>query len=124
VAARGWIAAAALSGLLAVALGAFGAHGLRGRVAPEQVAAWQTATHYHLLHSVVLLALGLHAAAAARAPGAAPWLFAAGILCFSGSIYALVLGGPRALGPVTPLGGLLLMAGWAGLALSALRSTP
>jgi len=118
------IAIAAFSGLLAVALGAYGAHGLRPRVGPEALASWQTATSYHLLHSAVLLALGLHAAGSgARATTAAAWLFTAGIACFSGSIYALVLGAPRWLGPVTPLGGLLLMAGWAALGLAALRGS-
>jgi len=110
----GWIVAAALFGLTAVAAGAFGAHGLRARVSPEQVASWQTGAHYQLLHAVVLLALALHGAGG-RGIGLAPWLFAAGMTLFSGSIYALVLGGPRWLGPVTPLGGLLLMAGWLSL---------
>jgi len=111
---RGWIVAAALFGLTAVAAGAFGAHGLRARVSPEQVASWQTGAHYQLLHSVVLLALALYGAGG-RPTGPSPWLFAAGTTLFSGSIYALVLGAPRWLGPVTPLGGLLLMAGWLSL---------
>lgn len=111
---RGWIVAAALFGLTAVAAGAFGAHGLRSRVTPEQVASWQTGAHYQLLHAAVLLALALYGAGG-RATGPAPWLFAAGMTLFSGSIYGLVLGGPRWLGPVTPLGGLCLMAGWASL---------
>jgi uncharacterized membrane protein YgdD (TMEM256/DUF423 family) len=111
---RGWIATAALLGLTAVAAGAFGAHGLRARVAPEQVASWQTAAHYQLLHAAVLLSLALYGAGG-RPLGPAPWLLAAGMALFSGSIYALVLGGPRWLGPVTPLGGLCLMAGWASL---------
>lgn len=97
-----------------MALGAFGAHGLRARVGPEQISAWQTASHYHLLHSAVLLALALYGAGG-RAIGPAPWLFAAGIALFSGSIYGLVLGGPRWLGPLTPLGGLCLLAGWLSL---------
>ena len=110
-----WIAIAAVSGCLAVVAGAFGAHGLRGRVGPDQLSAWSTASEYHLLHSVVLLALALHAArsgASVRWPAA---LFAAGIVLFSGSIYALVLSEQRWLGPVTPLGGLLLIAGWLSL---------
>jgi uncharacterized membrane protein YgdD (TMEM256/DUF423 family) len=111
----GWLAVSAASGLLAVAAGAFGAHGLRGRIAPEQLASWQTAAHYHLLHSVVMLALALHASATERPLGASPWLFATGIALFSGSIYGLVLGLPRWLGPVTPVGGLALLAGWASL---------
>lgn len=110
---RGWLPVAALFGLTAVAAGAFGAHGLRTRVPLEQVASWQTAAHYQLLHAVALLALAL--LGNGRPLGPAPWLFAAGMLLFSGSIYLLVLGGPRWLGPVTPLGGLCLMAGWASL---------
>lgn len=112
---RGWLAAAALFGLTAVAAGAFGAHGLRARVPLEQVASWQTAAHYQLLHAVALLALALLGSSGGRALGPAPWLFAAGTLLFSGSIYLLVLGGPRWLGPLTPLGGLCLMAGWTSL---------
>lgn len=111
---RGWIVAAAALGLTAVAAGAFGAHGLRARVAPEQVTSWQTAAHYQLVHAVALLALALHGAGG-RPLGTAPWLLAVGMVLFSGSIYALVLGAPRWLGPVTPVGGLCLMAGWAAL---------
>lgn len=110
-----WIIVASISGCLAVAAGAFGAHGLRARVAADQIAAWTTASQYHLLHSTVLLALALYAAktgASIRLPGT---LFSAGVLLFSGSIYLLVLTGQRWLGPVTPIGGLLLIAAWLSL---------
>jgi uncharacterized membrane protein YgdD (TMEM256/DUF423 family) len=110
-----WITAAALSGMLAVVAGAFGAHGLRDKVTPDQISAWTTASQYHLLHSVVLLALALFSArtdVSIRAPAS---LFLTGIVLFSGSIYLLVLTGQRWLGPVTPLGGLCLIAGWASL---------
>ena len=110
-----WVQVAAVFGFLGVASGAFGAHALRARLAAEQLAAWETAVHYQLFHAVALLALGLYGAATARPLGATPWLFGAGIVCFSGSIYGLVLGGPRILGPVTPLGGLALIAGWISL---------
>jgi uncharacterized membrane protein YgdD (TMEM256/DUF423 family) len=110
-----WVRAAACFGTVAVLLGAFGAHALRDRLAPAQLAAWETAVHYQLFHSVVLLALGLYAGATGRALGPSPWLFAAGMLLFSGSIYALVLAQARWLGPVTPLGGLALIAGWVSL---------
>jgi uncharacterized membrane protein YgdD (TMEM256/DUF423 family) len=110
-----WIRVAALLGVVGVALGAFGAHGLRGRVSEAQLASWQTAVEYHLFHAVALLALALWADATARPLGASPWLFTAGVLLFSGSIYLLVLTPWRWLGPVTPLGGLLLIAGWASL---------
>jgi len=110
-----WIIAAALSGALAVAAGAFGAHGLKERVAAEQVAAWATASQYHLLHSVVLLALALYAAQSGRSAQWPALLFGAGIVLFSGSIYGLVLTSAKWLGPVTPLGGLCLIAGWLSL---------
>ena len=110
-----WIWIAAASGALAVMAGAFGAHGLKGRFAAEQVAAFTTASHYHLLHSVVLLALALYAAQSGRAVGVPAWLFTLGIVLFSGSIYLLVLTGAKWLGPVTPLGGLCLIAGWVSL---------
>lgn len=110
-----WLVLAALSGALAVALGAFGAHGLRARLDAEALASWQTAVQYHLLHSVALLALALFALRGGRGAGWPAGLFAAGILLFSGSIYALALGGPRWLGPVTPLGGVALLGGWVAL---------
>ena len=110
-----WIAIAAISGALAVAAGAFGAHGLRSRVAAEQVASWLTASQYHLLHSVVLLALALFAAWSGKSVRWPAALFCVGMLFFSGSIYLLVLTQQRWLGPVTPLGGLCLIAGWLSL---------
>lgn len=110
-----WIRVAALLGVTGVLLGAFGAHGLRARVDAAQLASWHTAVSYQLFHSVALLALALFASATGRSLGASPWLFAAGIALFSGSIYLLVLTPWRWLGPVTPLGGMLLVAGWASL---------
>ena len=110
-----WLAVSSVSGALAVLLGAFGAHGLKSQVPPESVASWNTAVEYHLLHSVVLLALALFSASGGPS---SPWAmrgFAAGIVLFSGSIYALVLGGPRWLGPVTPIGGVCLIGGWLAL---------
>ena len=103
-------------GFLAVALGAFGAHALRPVFARAADAAkrlewWQTASHYHLAHSGAILI-----AAGAKQPLPAA-LFAAGTLLFSGSLYALVLSGYKALGAVTPVGGLLLTAGWLALLL-------
>ena len=110
-----WLPVAAASGVLAVAAGAFGAHGLKARVTPELLSAWETASLYHLLHSLALLALALYAQASGVSVRWPAGLFAAGILLFSGSIYGLVLTDLRWLGPVTPLGGLCLMAGWASL---------
>lgn len=116
----GWLAASGISGFLAVALGAFGAHGLTARLAgvadgEKRLGWWNTAAHYHLLHA---LALGLVALVIARAPHArfAGYGFCLGTLLFSGSLYVMALGGPRWLGAVTPLGGLAFLAGWATVA--------
>jgi len=106
---------AGVLGFLSVGAGAFGAHGLRDSVTPERLSAWQTAAHYGLVHSGVLLALALYASATGRAIALPAALFSAGILLFSGSIFGLVLFELRMLGPVTPLGGVLLLAGWASL---------
>jgi uncharacterized membrane protein YgdD (TMEM256/DUF423 family) len=117
---RGLLLAAALLGALGVALGAFGAHGLRARLDARALDLWETAVRYHLIHAVALLALALSPhAAQLRTAG---WLFAAGVALFSGSLYLLALGaGPRAvLGPLTPLGGLAFLAGWLWLARVAL----
>jgi len=110
--AASWIGVAGVLGAVGVVLGAFGAHALKARLDPSQLSSWQTAVEYHLLHAVALLALALFATASGRAISWPAALFAAGIVLFSGSIYVLVLGGPRWLGPVTPLGGLCLIAGW------------
>lgn len=108
---------AAINGGVAVALGAFGAHGLRARLEPEQLAVWQTAVLYQLVHAVALLGVGLWLLQQPR-PGVtfAGGLFAAGMLLFSGSLYLLALGAPRWLGPITPLGGLCFLMGWLSLA--------
>ena len=111
-----WLLAAALLGALGVILGACGAHGLQPRLSAEQLESWDTAVRYHLLHSVVLLALALFAVESGRSIQWPGWLFSLGILFLSGSIYLLVLTGQRWLGPVTPLGGLCLIAGWLSLA--------
>lgn len=113
----------AISGFVAVAAGAFGAHGLRERLSPDLLAVFETATRYQIYHALALLIV---ASAAARdgfgwALMASGWLFVAGTILFSGSLYALALSGVRQLGVITPLGGLALLAGWAFLAWSALR---
>jgi uncharacterized membrane protein YgdD (TMEM256/DUF423 family) len=119
---RLFLALGAVLALVGVALGAFGAHGLRATLSPEDLATFETGVRYQMYHALALLAV---AGAAARWPGsAAPlagWLFVAGILVFSGSLYVLVLSGQRWLGAVTPLGGLAFLAGWAVLAWAALR---
>jgi uncharacterized membrane protein YgdD (TMEM256/DUF423 family) len=112
----------AVSGLLAVAAGAFGAHALRERLSSDMLAVFETAARYQMYHALALLAA---AWAADRWPGpgvvAAGWLFVAGTVVFCGSLYLLTLTGQRWLGAVTPLGGLAFIAGWAALAWAALR---
>lgn len=119
------------AGVTAVAAGAFGAHALHQALAARgRVGTWETAVLYHLIHAIALLAVALHLRREAepriaRRLARACDLFAAGIVCFSGSLYALALGAPRWLGPVTPLGGLFFLAGWLaiGLALRQRSST-
>ncbi len=120
---RTFLLLGALSAGLAVALGAFGAHGLRARLSPADLATFETGARYQMYHALALLAV---AWVAAQAPGALPraagWLFVAGTVVFSGSLYVLVLTGQRWLGAVTPIGGVAFLAGWACLALAALRT--
>lgn len=120
--ARTVLVAAALLLFLAVALGAFGAHALKARVAPDLQAVWQTAVQYHAWHALALLALGVLGLVRPEAPiGLPAWLFVAGIALFSGSLYVLVLTGARGLGAVTPFGGVAFLAGWLALAWGAWR---
>jgi uncharacterized membrane protein YgdD (TMEM256/DUF423 family) len=99
----------ALLGALGVALGAFGAHGLKTVLENNQtLSVWQTASQYHLLHAVVLLCLSWKKSP----PAGAFWAMTLGVLVFSGSLYALSVTGIRKLGMITPLGGVLLIAGW------------
>ena len=119
---RLWLGIAAVNGALAVVAGAFAAHGLRGHLPPDMLSVWETGARYHMYHA---LAMGLAALAAENNKEAgsrwSPKLFLAGIVLFCGSLYGLALGGPIWLGPVTPLGGVLLIAGWVCLAISAFR---
>jgi uncharacterized membrane protein YgdD (TMEM256/DUF423 family) len=110
-----WTYVAAAMGSSAILLGAFGAHGLRDKVSPERIANWHTAASYHLAHALAILALALFAKATGRAVTLPASLFSVGIIFFSGSIYLLVLTGQKWLGPITPLGGLLMAAGWLAL---------
>ena len=110
-----WLIIAGVSGALAVSAGAFGAHALKARLAASSLSTWQTGAEYHLLHSVVLLAVALYSLSSGARVTVPALLFSLGIVLFSGSLYWLALGGPRWLGPVTPLGGLSLVAGWLSL---------
>ena len=112
-----WTVVGAALGFLTVALGAFAAHGLEGRLDAEQTEWWGTAVQYQGLHALALCVVGI----AARGSRAAGWCFALGCLFFCGTLYAMALGGPRWLGAVTPVGGLLFLAGWLSLGLAAWR---
>jgi uncharacterized membrane protein YgdD (TMEM256/DUF423 family) len=113
----------AASAFLGVGAGAFGAHALRARLAPDLLAVFETGARYQMYHAFGLMAV---AWAITRWPGPlaqwAGWLFVAGTILFSGSLYALAVSGLRWLGAVTPLGGLAFLAGWVCLALAARRS--
>lgn len=116
-----WILGCVL-GLLAVAAGAFGAHGLRGRLTPDLLAVYETGARYHMYHALALLATAWaveHWGGGAAA--VAGWAFVAGIVVFSGSLYLLALTGTRWLGAITPIGGAAFLAGWAALAWAAWR---
>lgn len=118
----------AINGLCAVGLGALGAHALRDTlVRHETVSAWHTAASYHLAHAILAQAAvwiaQIHPAAERRIR-LPLYLWLVGTLFFSGSLYLLSLGGPRVLGPITPLGGLLLMAGWAAAARALIPAKP
>ena len=112
----------AVYGFVGVAFGAFGAHALKARLAPEVLAVWKTAVEYQLYHALALLLVGL---IATQKPSIAitnsAICFALGVLVFSGSLYVLALSGVRWLGAITPIGGLLLLSGWALLFWAALK---
>jgi uncharacterized membrane protein YgdD (TMEM256/DUF423 family) len=111
---------AGLSGATGVALGAFGAHALKSRLAEAGTShLWETGVVYQLLHAVALLALAVRAEQPLRrGTSATAWCWFGGTVAFSGSLYALALGGPHWIGPVTPLGGLAFIAGWVVVACS------
>ena len=110
--------------LAAVALGAFSAHALNGRLSAEMLAVWHTGVEYHIYHALGLLAVGF---VATQLPESAllkwsGWLMFTGILLFSGSLYALALSGERWLGAITPIGGIAFLAAWALLVVGVLRT--
>jgi uncharacterized membrane protein YgdD (TMEM256/DUF423 family) len=120
-----WTAVGAVLLALAVALGAFGAHGLKGRLDAYSMGVYEKAVLYHFLHALGILLVALLARSGAiGAVGQArvAWLLFAGILLFSGSLYVLAVSGVRALGAITPLGGPAFIAGWLLLTYEALRS--
>lgn len=114
-----------LSAFLGVALGAFGAHGLKTRVTPEMLTVWQTGIQYHLVHALGLVLIGI---LCELMPGvslirSAGWMLLAGSVLFSGSLYIMVLSDIRALGMITPFGGLAFLIGWLLLVIAAWQKT-
>lgn len=117
-----WVAIASLFGFTAVAAGALGAHALKNRLEPDQLAAFEVAVRYQMYHALALLAVAWIASLRpSRLISASGYCMAAGVFCFSGSIYALIALNWRWLGPITPIGGLLLMAGWLLFGIAAFR---
>lgn len=117
---RTFIFIGALMGFLGVGLGAFGAHGLKARISPDMLAVFETGVRYQMYHALALLVVGLlMPRLEGRAVVVAGWSFTAGILIFSGSLYALALTGVTTLGAITPIGGVAFLAGWVALALAA-----
>jgi uncharacterized membrane protein YgdD (TMEM256/DUF423 family) len=122
--ARLFLTLGAFSGALAVMIGAFGAHGLKDRLSEEMLAIYRTGVEYHFYHTLGLLAIGLvalHLRSGLLTAGG--WSMAAGILIFSGSLYALSISGIRILGAITPIGGILFIAGWLLLAAAVLKGS-
>jgi uncharacterized membrane protein YgdD (TMEM256/DUF423 family) len=113
------VAAGALNAALAVAAGAFAAHGLRERVSVHALEIFETGARYHMYHALAMILAGVIAARGATTAG---WIFLAGIVIFSGSLYALALTDVKLLGALTPLGGLAFLVGWLWLAWSAWRA--
>ncbi|MEP7182333.1 MAG: DUF423 domain-containing protein [Betaproteobacteria bacterium] len=114
---------AAVSLFVAVAAGAFGAHALKARFTADEMAVWQTAVQYHFWHALGLLAVGVLLAQRPEsgALAAAAWLLVAGLLLFSGSLYALALTGVKGFGAVTPVGGVAFLGAWVAVAWAAWR---
>jgi uncharacterized membrane protein YgdD (TMEM256/DUF423 family) len=117
-----WIAIGALNAAIAVGAGAFAAHGLRNRLEARALEIFETGARYQMYHAVAIVLAGMLATfGASRGAQTAGWIFQAGIVLFSGSLYALALTGIRGLGAITPLGGLAFIAGWLWLGWTAWR---
>ena len=118
-----WLAVAAVNGALAVVAGAFAAHGLQGRLDARALEVFETGARYQMYHALALALCVLAArGGSARRAAVSAWLFLAGIVLFSGSLYALALTGTTAFGYVTPLGGLAFVGGWLALAWAAVKN--
>jgi uncharacterized membrane protein YgdD (TMEM256/DUF423 family) len=119
---RALLAVGAALGFIAVAAGAFGAHAVRERIGPERLDTWKTAADSQLWHALATIVAGFAATRwESGAAAAAGWCFVAGSVMFSGSLYALALTDRRRLGAITPIGGVLLLVGWALLVVAAIR---
>lgn len=116
------LAAAALNALLAIAAGAFGAHGLDGRIDARGLEVFEIAVRYHVYHALGMALCAVAARLGLAGAIRAGWLMQLGVAIFAGTLYALALSGVKVLGAITPLGGVLMMAGWALLALAAWRA--
>lgn len=118
-----FFALASILGGLAVALGAFGAHALENRVEERLLEVFETGVRYHFYHALALIAVvvALNMWPTSNLPAIAGWLFVAGIVIFSGSLYLMTFTGIRMLGAITPIGGVAFIAGWVCLAMTALR---
>lgn len=120
---RLWLGLGSALALLAVVSGAFGAHALEDRLASDDLDLWQTAARYHMYHALALLAVAFVTERwGGTLTAAAGWLFLAGVVLFSGSLYLLSLTGVRLLGVVTPFGGLCFILGWAALLAQAFKA--
>ncbi len=110
------IAHGCLQAFLAVVAGAFGAHGLRGVLSDYSLGVWQTGFTYHLAHAIALVMLGIFERQSGAPVRVSRWAFGLGIFFFAGSLYALAISDVRALGAITPIGGLMFLTGWLGFA--------
>lgn len=120
-----WIMLGSLNMAIAIALGAFGAHGLKTKISKQMLENWNTGSHYHIIHAVALLFIGLLLTKLGTQTSWAPiagWFILAGILLFSGSLYIMALTNIKSLGMITPLGGLSFIIGWLLIAFSTWRS--
>ncbi len=113
--------AGALLAMIAVALGAFGAHALKERISPDMLEVFRTGVNYHLAHSFAILICGVVSSSLGVRTRLIAWLFGIGILLFGGSLYALSISGIRTFGMITPLGGVAFLSGWLVLTVSALK---
>ena len=112
------VAAGAINAAIAVAAGAFAAHGLRERLETRSLDIFETAARYHMYHALAMILCAVVATSGAKTAG---WILQGGIVVFSGSLYALALTDVKVLGAITPIGGLAFLVGWVWLAISALR---